>query len=70
MSKIGSIFRYSLLSVCGAMGILVLGTEAFADVPAQRSTDQVMEIHQIKAELPTPRIFGNAVSITHEGNWK
>jgi len=70
MSKFANIFRYSLLSVCSAMGVLVLGTEAFADGPAHSSTDQVSKFRQLGTELPTPNIFRNAAGAPGAGYWQ
>ncbi len=70
MPKLSTSLRFSLLSVAGAMGALVLGTEAFADGPAGSATDQVAKFRQLGTELPTPNIFRNAAGAPGPAYWQ
>lgn len=70
MSKISPAIRFSLLSVAGAMGALVLGTQALAEGPAGSTTDQVAKFRQLGTELPTPNIFRNAAGAPGPAYWQ
>ncbi|CAM3802192.1 M1 family metallopeptidase [Litorimonas haliclonae] len=70
MPKFSQAFRFSLISVSGAMGALVLGSEVLADGPACNSEDQVCKFRQLGTELPTPNIFRNAAGAPGPAYWQ
>ena len=70
MPKLSHAIRFSLISVSGAMGALVLGTEALADGPACTPGDQVCKFRQLGTELPTPNVFRNAAGAPGPAYWQ
>ncbi len=70
MTKFSNVLRFSVLTVGGAMGALVLGTEVLADGPAHGPADQVSKFRQLGTELPTPNVYRNASGAPGPAYWQ
>jgi hypothetical protein len=70
MTKFRSPLRFGILTVGAALGVLVIGTEAFADGPAHSPTDQVSKFRQLGTELPTPNVYRAASGAPGPAYWQ
>ncbi|MEP1231403.1 MAG: M1 family metallopeptidase [Litorimonas sp.] len=79
MSDITRAVKFAVISTVGAMGALVLGSEAFAnntntnnnaDGPAGSAGDQVKHFRQLGTELPTPNIYRNGAGAPGPAYWQ
>ena len=81
MSDITKAVKFAVISTVGAMGALILGSQAFAnntntntgttaDGPAGSAGDQVKHFRQLGTELPTPNIYRNGAGAPGPAYWQ
>ena len=77
MSDITKAIKFGVISTVGAMGALVLGSQAFANDgtntaigPAGSAGDPVKHFRQLGNELPTPNIYRNGAGAPGPAYWQ
>ena len=71
-------FKFATLGTLAAMGVLMLGTQAFAEEsdtvsangPAGSTGDSVKHYRQLGTQLPSPNIYRNASGAPGPGYWQ
>ena len=77
VSELTKAIKFAVISTLGAMGALVLGTQAFASEnentaigPAGSAGDPVKHFRQLGNELPTPNIYRNGAGAPGPAYWQ